>query len=210
MTETIPFELSVFINCPFDDDFAPILQAIAFCVIDLGFVPRLAPENSDAGASRLDRIVELVRESQFGIHDLSRSKSTAADEYYRLNMPFELGLDHGAAKFGSGALATKSILVLEETRYDSQKSLSDVSGWDIEAHRGDFVTAVRKVSRWLIQHAGADPIGASKILRDYQDFQEWYWETELARGASEDDIREYPTIDFVHAMRAWVRLGSPL
>lgn len=204
------FERSVFINCPFDKEFSPILQAIAFCVADLGFSPRLAPENSDNSASRLERIIELVRESKFGIHDVSRCRAEVAGEYYRLNMPFELGLDHAAARFGDGVLATKSILVLEETRYDYQKSLSDISGWDIEPHGGDYVTAVRKVSRWLIQHAGAPATGPAKILRDYQDFQEWHWERELGRGASEDDIREYPTIDFVLAMIEWVSLGRPL
>ena len=211
MSEASPrFERSVFINCPFDDDFAPILQAIAFCVADLGFHPRLAPENSDSGASRLERIIELVHGSKYGIHDLSRCKAKVAGEYYRLNMPFELGLDQGAARFGEGALATKSILVLEETRYDYQKSLSDISGWDIEAHKGDYVEAVRKVSRWLIHHAGAEATGPAKILRDYQDFQEWHWVRELDRGASEDDIRKYPTIDFVQAMTEWVSLGRPL
>ncbi|XPP27589.1 MAG: hypothetical protein ACNYNX_05235 [Leucobacter sp.] len=205
-----PFERSVFINCPFDEEFAPILQAIAFCVTDLGFFPRLAPENADNGASRLERIIELVRESKFGIHDLSRCKAEAVGEYSRLNMPFELGLDHAAARFGEGGLKTKSILILEETRYDYQKSLSDISGWDIEAHGGDYVQATRKVSRWLIQHAGAEAVGPAKILRDYQDFQEWYWEREISCGASDEDIREYPTIDFVRAMVEWVELGHPL
>lgn len=60
-----PFERSVFINCPFDEDYAYILQAIAFCVVFMGFHPRLAPENPDNGAARLDRIVELVRGSRF-------------------------------------------------------------------------------------------------------------------------------------------------
>lgn len=178
MSDSAPFERSVFINCPFDDDFAPILQAIAFCVADLGFLPRLAPENSDNGVSRLERIVELVRESRFGIHDLSRSKASIIGEYYRLNMPFELGLDHAAARFGQDALKTKSILVLEENRYDYQRSLSDIAGWDIEAHDGDYETAVRKVSRWLRQHAGAEPVGFTRIIGRYQDFQEWYWERE--------------------------------
>lgn len=206
---TPPFERSVFINCPFDDDFAPILQAIAFCVTDMEFFPRLAPENSDNGTSRLDRIVDLVRESQFGIHDLSRCKAIKVGEYYRLNMPFELGLDHGAKRFSTGSFESKSILILEENRYDFQKSLSDISGWDIEAHEGDYLKAVRKVNRWLIHHAGAARVGASKVLRDYQDFQEWHWERELSSGASEDDIRQYPTIDFVHAMGEWVTLGRP-
>lgn len=210
MSDPLPFERSVFINSPFDSDFAPILQAIAFCVADLNFFPRLAPENADSATGRLERIVDLVRESRFGIHDLSRCKATRPDEYYRLNMPFELGLDHAAAKFGGGQLSYKSILILEENRFDSQKSLSDISGWDVEAHGGDHITAVRKVRRWLIQHAGAEPIGAARILGHYQDFQEWHWKRELAQGASEDDIREYPTIEFVPAMTEWVHLGRPV
>jgi len=124
-------------------------------------------------------------------------------------MPFELGLDHSASRFGSGDLSTKSILILEETRYDYQKSLSDISGWDIEAHGGDHKVAVKKVRRWLTQHAGAEMVGAAAILRNYEDFQEWYWEREIGRGASDDDIREYPTIDFVNAMKEWVDLGRP-
>lgn len=43
-------------------------------------------------------------------------------------MPFELGLDHGCARFGDGQLGGKSILILEKNRYDYQKGLSDISG----------------------------------------------------------------------------------
>jgi len=209
MSAPPPFDRSVFINCPFDKEFEPILQAIAFCVIDLGFVPRLAPENSDNGVPRLERIIELVGGSKFGIHDLSRCKSGAPGEYYRLNMPFELGLDHSAAKFGKGQLATKTLLILEETRFDYQKSLSDIAGWDIESHGADYITAVRKVSRWLIAHAGAERKGATAILNDYSDFQAWHWDREITLGATADDIREYPTIDFVKAMAEWDELGRP-
>jgi hypothetical protein len=97
MSDAPPFERSVFVNCPFDEDFAPLLQAIAFCITDLGFYPRIAPENANNAANRLDRIVEQISESKYGIHDLSRCKSTKVDEYARLNMPFELGLDHACA-----------------------------------------------------------------------------------------------------------------
>ncbi|NLD67200.1 MAG: hypothetical protein GX644_00130 [Limnobacter sp.] len=62
-----PFERSVFVNCPFDEEFAPLLQAIAFCVVDLGFYPRLAPENANNAANRLDRIIELIRGSKYVI-----------------------------------------------------------------------------------------------------------------------------------------------
>ena len=84
-----PFERSVFINCPFDEAFAPLLQAIAFCVTDLGYCPRLAPENADNAANRLDRIIDLIRGSKYGIHDLSRCKSAVPGEYARMNMPFD-------------------------------------------------------------------------------------------------------------------------
>lgn len=210
MSGVPPFERSVFVNCPFDEDYAPTLQAIAFCISDLGFFPRLAPENSNNGVSRLQRIIDIVSGSKFGIHDLSRCKATTSGEYYRLNMPFELGIDHGCAKLGAGRLATKSILVLEETQYDYQKSLSDISGWDIERHDGDYQKAVRIVNRWLINNAEAPPIGAAQLLHHYADFQEWYWERELSRGASQKDIQEYPTMEFVRAMREWVDQGRPV
>lgn len=205
-----PFERSVFVNCPFDDEFAPLLQAIAFCITDLDFHPRIAPENANNAANRLDRIIELVRDSRYGIHDLSRCKSTAVGQYARLNMPFELGLDHGCARFGPAPLTDKSILILEHDRYDYQKGLSDIAGWDIQAHGGQFVAIIRIVRNWLVHHAGAINTGAAKIRGDYAAFQEWHWERELAQGASEDDIRDYPTIQLISAMRQWVDAGRPI
>jgi len=199
-----PFDRSVFINCPFDEQFAPVLQAIAFCVVYLGFYPRLAPENADNAAARLDRIIELVRGSKYGIHDLSRCRSSAAHEFARMNMPFELGMDHACRKFGKGKLATKSILILEETRYDYQKVLSDISGWDIQAHGNDHLRAVQHVRNWLVAHAGARAVGPTLIQGKYISFQEWYWVRELAAGSSEDGIKAYPTVEVIRAMHDWV------
>lgn len=210
MTSVVPFERSVFVNCPFDDDYAPIMQAIAFCITVLGFTPRIAPENADGSAARLTRILALIKGSKYGIHDLSRVRVYTPGEYARLNMPFELGLDHGSSQFGQGKLTEKSILVLGESRYDHQHALSDIAGWDIEAHQGNYERAIRIVRGWLIRHAHAEPIGATQVLSLYAAFQAWYWERELARGASEAEIREYPTIDFVRAMGEWVGLGKPI
>lgn len=205
-----PFERSVFVNCPFDEKFEPILQAIAFCLTDLGFYPRLAPENSDNAANRLDRIIKLIRGSKYAIHDLSRCKAESIGEYSRLNMPFELGIDHGCARFGAGRLSKKSILILESGVYDYQKCLSDISGWDISAHGGDYKRAISVVRNWLVRQAGAAPIGPAKIQGDYLTFQEWYWERETANGASDEDIKAYPTVQVVQAMREWMELGKPV
>ena len=205
-----PFERSVFVNCPFDEDFAPVLQAVAFCIVYLGLFPRLAPENADNAAARLDRIADLIRGSQYGIHDLSRCKSTQADEYARMNMPFELGLDHACRRFGQAPQTDKRILILEHTRYDYQRALSDISGWDIQAHGGDHEKAVRHVRSWLIAQAGAPAVGAALIQGKYIAFQEWYWERELAAGSSEEDIREYPTAELIRAMHQWKDAGEPV
>ena len=198
-----PFERSIFLNCPFDDDYAPILQAVCFCVVYLDFHPRLAPENSDNAAGRLDRILDLVRGSKFAIHDLSRCTADTVGEYVRMNMPFELGIDHACRRFGTGELQDKAILILEHARYDSQKALSDIAGWDIQAHGQDYQRAVRRVRDWLVDRAGASAVGTSRILGAYDLFQEWHWNREIDRGADEDDIREYPTNLILKAMHEW-------
>lgn len=205
-----PYEQSVFINCPFDKEYSPILQALAFCITDLGLYPRIAPENSDNATPRLERIIELIRSSKFGIHDLSRCKASRAGEFARLNMPFELGICHGARLFGGDLHAGKVTLVLEECRYDYQKALSDIAGWDIHHHTGDYNKAVRIVRNWLAQQLDRDLSGTTKVLGNYVAFQEWYWERESAKGASEDDIREYPTVYVVRAMRDWLEAGRPV
>lgn len=122
----------------------------------------------------------------------------------------ELGIDHGCRKFGGGQLTGKAILILEATRYDYQKGLSDIAGWDIHPHGGDYIEAVRSVRDWLVRQAGAAAVGASRILGNYAAFQEWYWERELGLGPSEDDIKAYPTLQMVEAMRGWVDAGRPV
>lgn len=204
------FDRSVFINCPFDEEFAPILQAIAFCITYLGYCPRLAPENPNNARSRLDRIYDIICSSRFSIHDLSRCQAVSPGDYGRFNMPFELGLDHGCARFGDGDKARKSILILERKRFDSQKCLSDISGWDIHSHDDDHIKAVRCVSNWIHQQTGGAAIPASQILGKYGDFQSWYWDSEKAKGASEDDIKYYPTIYFIKSMQRWMQAGQPL
>src|SRR5438552_15771037 len=42
------FDRSVFINCPFDKQFEPIMQAMLFCIVYLGLKPRIARERNDA------------------------------------------------------------------------------------------------------------------------------------------------------------------
>ena len=95
------FEDNVFVNCPFDTGYYPLLRPILFTVIYLKLKPRIALERADSGEPRIKKIMELIGESKYGIHDLSRIKAINAGEIFRLNMPFELGVDVGCRAFGT-------------------------------------------------------------------------------------------------------------
>jgi hypothetical protein len=205
-----PFERCVFINCPFDKDYEPILQAMLFCIVILGLIPRIATERNDGAENRLDKIRGLIESSKFSIHDLSRCQAKKKGEHFRLNMPFELGIDYGCRQYFGNGRERKKFLILEEKRYRFQAAISDISGSDIESHAADYQKAVKHVRNWLVSEAGAEAIGASKILRSYVDFQEWYFEKKLAEGAAEDEIREYPTTELLRAMVEWKALGMPI
>ncbi len=198
-----PFEKSVFINCPFDEDYAPILEAIGFCVIYFDFHPRIATERADSTENRLDKIRELIESSKYSIHDLSRSQATRKGEYYRLNMPFELGIDYACKKFCCDGRQDKKILILEEESYRYRISLSDLSGCDISIHGGDYQKAVSKVRHWLVNEAGAIPKSPTVVLNNYVDFQEWNFERLEKQGYSEADIFDLPTKERLSAMQLW-------
>ena len=200
----------MFINCPFDEDYEPILQAILFCVVYLGFTPRISTERADAGENRLDKIKELIKSSRYSIHDLSRCQSREVGERFRLNMPLELGIDYGCKEYCGDGREAKKILILEEKRYRYQETISDISGCDIEAHAGDYQNAVRKVRNWLVHEAHANRIGTRRILNAYADFQEWYYERQLAAGFDEEDIKDYPTAELLSAMEEWITTNLPI
>ena len=96
MTGPLSFEQNVFINCPFDDAYMPLLRPMVFCVYRVGLRPRIALERHDSAEARIEKIIELIQNSKYGIHDLSRIKADKAGEMFRLNMPLELGIDIGA------------------------------------------------------------------------------------------------------------------
>ncbi|MBE9463195.1 hypothetical protein [Dyadobacter subterraneus] len=63
------FEESVFINCPFDEQFKKIFHAIIFTIHACDFTPRCTLE-FEGDENRLQRITNLIQECQFGIHDV--------------------------------------------------------------------------------------------------------------------------------------------
>ena len=107
------FERNVFVNCPFDENYKLLLEPLLFTIIYLKFKPRIALERLDSGEARISKIISLITESRYAIHDLSRLRAERAGEFYRLNMPFELGVDVGCRLFKGGRWSERKWLVLE-------------------------------------------------------------------------------------------------
>ncbi len=197
------FGNNVFINCPFDADYQPLLHGILYCAMYLGFNPRIATERADSAENRLAKIVGLIRESKYSIHDLSRSQARRKGEHYRLNMPFELGIDYGSRQFGGTEFAEKSILVLEEKSYATQRALSDLAGCDVQSHGGDVAKAVLKVRNWFATQSSAKIDGAELIVAKFTEFETALYEQLKARGFSDDEVRNHQTAERLEAMRQW-------
>src|ERR1700677_785528 len=140
---------SVFINCPFSPDYQRIFRAILFSVYDCGYRPRCALEISDSSQNRLAKIENIIRQSKFGIHDISFMKLDESTKLPRFNMPFELGLFLAAKSFGAGLQKRKVALILDRTSYRYRIALSDISGQDISAHNNVILRVIREVRNWL-------------------------------------------------------------
>jgi hypothetical protein len=202
------FERNVFINCPFDETYRPILRSVLFCVLYLGFEPRIAVERLDGAEPRIEKLVELIEDSKFGIHDLSRMKAKKAGELFRLNMPLELGLDIGCKRFKGAKWGEKKCLILETEKYRFQAALSDLSNSDIEAHGDDPLEALTIVRNWLNNEAKLDAHGPSFVWGRFTDFIADADDILLARGYSRRDIDRLPMAEWMQQMRAWPGLGK--
>lgn len=200
----MPFERNVFINCPFDSDYIGILRAILFCIIDIGLEPRIALEDNNSGEARIEKIIRIIDDSKYGIHDLSRIKSVRKGEFYRMNMPFELGLDIGCQRFKAGIWSGKRCLILEAERYRYQAALSDLSNSDISVHNNDPSAALREVRNWLGNYVEIRLPGPASIFGRFTDFITDQTDRLVAEGHSLKDIEKYPVPDLVRDMKAWV------
>lgn len=169
--EPSSFANSVFINCPFDEDYYPLLHSIIFSVFACGFNPRSALEEDDSSDIRLDKIVRLIESCKFGIHDISKVELDKVSGLPRFNMPFELGLFWGAKKFGIEQNKEKIALIFEKQKYSYQKYLSDINGVDIKAHNNDPETCIKFIRNWLFTNSRRRTIPSYvSIQKNYKDF----------------------------------------
>ena len=167
-----PYDVGVFINCPFDARYRKLFRATVFAVSDCGFLPRCALEAEDGGEERIRKIKRIIRECRYGIHDISRVEVDPKSRLPRFNMPLELGLFLGAQEYGVDEQKEKRSLVLDPVPYRYQKFCSDIAGQDIRAHGNQAVKAVAAVRAMLATALGEFRLpGPGRIMERYLAFQ---------------------------------------
>tara|TARA_R110002073_G_scaffold2129_24_gene14842 strand:- start:2137 stop:2754 length:618 start_codon:yes stop_codon:yes gene_type:complete len=196
------FDRNVFVNCPFDEDFRQLLLGVVFTLLYFGYKPRLSLERADSAENRIDKITGLIKESKFGIHDLSRLVSTDKGEVYRMNMPFELGIDYGCKKFKGGKWKSKKILILEKERYRFQQAISDLSGCDIKRHNNEVYMVICSVRDWFITEELGKGDSGNMVWDRFNDFQAYLYDevVEKAGHKSTDDVQ---VTEIMHHMNEW-------
>jgi len=162
----------IFINCPFDENYLPIFQAIVYTIYRCGFAPRCALEEDNGLQNRLEKIEKCIGDCRYGIHDLSRTELNA-NNLPRFNMPFELGIFFGAKRFGDKEQKSKNALIFDIDRYRYQQFISDLNGVDIKNHNNDPVIVIKKIRQWLFTSSRRITIPGEKIIiKEFQTFMQ--------------------------------------
>lgn len=204
MNSNNDFSKNVFINCPFDEQYIPLLKSILFTIIYLGFTPRIALERSDSGEARINKIIDLIKASKFSIHDLSRIKASKKSEYYRLNMSFELGVDIGCRIFKDGQAKDKKCLILEKEKYRYQKALSDLSNSDIKNHNNEPEEVIRQIRDWFVVNELERADSGTIIWDSFNKFMADFYLKREEEGFREKDILRMPIPEFISFTNEWI------
>lgn len=162
---------SVFINCPFDARYTPFFHALVFTIGRCGFQASCALEIDDGAGTRIDKILRLIRNAPYSIHDLCRTELDAATGLPRFNMPFELGLFLGARYFGDPRQRRKRCLILDQDPYRYRNFISDIAGQDIRSHNGEINQAIARTRDFLRAATHRQLPGPAAIQGDYAAFR---------------------------------------
>ena len=192
----------VFLNCPFDDGYRSIYEAVIFAVLSCGFVVRCAREREDSSEPRISKILEIIRASQYGIHDISRVNLDSVNGLPRFNMPLELGLFLGAKGFGDGRQKNKHCLILDTEEYRYQKFVSDIAGQDIRPHGDNPGKAVAATRNWLATISRRKLPGATELNRMYAAFCSERPEILDQLHIREDELQ---FVEYVHFALEWLQ-----
>ena len=161
----------VFVNCPFDDEYAATFRALIFAILACGFRPRSARETDDGGEARIEKLYSIIQSCRYGIHDISRTEPDSENGLPRFNMPLELGIFMGAKRYGPKRQREKRLLIFDKEKYRYQKFISDIAGMDIHAHGGKPQTALVETRDWLTNVSRRQLLGGNGLLAHNREFR---------------------------------------
>jgi hypothetical protein len=155
----------VFLNCPFDDLFAPLFHAAVLTIAASGFTPRCARETEGESETRIDRIAKGLSESKYSIHDLSRFQGEGPDHLSRFNMPLELGMALSIRYQGKTSGTRHNWVAMVPNGFVHQRFISDLAGFDPPAHDQTPISIIKAISGWLtIQPDYSPPAPSPKAI----------------------------------------------
>lgn len=196
------YNRSIFFNYPIDAKYTPLFRAVVFAVLRCNHTVRCAEEEDDASEIRLNKILRMISECRFGIHDLSRTQLSRRSRLPRFNMPFELGLFLAAKHFGGNEHDRKVCLVFENTKHSYEAFISDIKGQDVFPHENSPRTMVVRIRDWLAANSTTSHLpGGQSIWQDYRSFQRGF-RNQCRRNKLQE--KELTFGDYVNLVYEWI------
>lgn len=202
------YDLNVFINCPFDNDYKPLFYALVFTIHDCGYKARCSLESKDSSQNRIDHIYSIIKNCRCGIHDISRTELDPESDLPRFNMPLELGIFLGAKQFGNRQQQEKNCLILDKNEYHYQKFCSDISGQDIDTHQNEVKKIIIAVRNWLqpVDSKRKVNIPSGSIIYDrYSSFQK---DAPKICKPIHLNVKDLTFYDFTDIVQLWIDKNS--
>jgi hypothetical protein len=153
----------VFLNYPFDLEFAPLANAMHFAVVAAGLIPVCANDMSVPDRPRAEMLVETILNCSYSAHDLSKCKGEGKGNYARLNMPFEMGMALFHA-FNTQRTGHRCAFFVADRDY--QIAITDLLGFDPKFYKGDDDLLVGCVYDWLCRIKAAFNVRSTIEIKD--------------------------------------------
>jgi hypothetical protein len=194
---------SAFLNVPYDRRYEDLYLAFIAGVCAFGLRPRATIE-IPGGKRRLERIIELIRECRYSLHDLSRVQlDRHPPSTPRFNMPFELGL---AVDWSLCAGSGHEWFVFESCPHRLSKSLSDLNGTDPYIHEGTVHGILRGLMNALTRITHRPELPDLEAI--YRDLRKAARRIRLERGGSLFEARAFEDLAVLARRLAERRIAS--
>jgi hypothetical protein len=141
---------TAFINLAYVPSNEELYLGLIASLAGFGLAP-VAALHDPGSDPQLSRIYRLIEESSISFHDLSYvSLDPPSPRTPRFNMPFELGL---AVAIALSANRRHRWFLLDKVAHRAAKSLSDISGVNVQIHDGRAASVLKAVSNALARQS---------------------------------------------------------